>query len=1308
MPIHISFDGNNSPELPILVLATKNGTKLGVLNSISNVVLTEKLSDASELSFTLHKELDGVMCHLWDDVTDFKLIWCKEWNKWFSIEVKTTEANEVVKDITAYSLGEYELSQILLFNTEINTEEDIKRDDYTSPTVLYDSEHNENSLLHRILSKAPHYRVSHVDETISRLQRSFSFNNKSIKDAFDEVAEEIGCLFVYDVTTNADSTVDRAVTVYDLEQTCLSCGYRGEFTGTCPKCGSGNIHQGYGTDTTVFISTDNLSQEVSYTTDAGSVKNCFHLTAGDELMTATVRACNPAGGNYIWYIPDEVRNDMSESLKSALALYDEKSEQYTKTKQYSLNNSVVTAYNNLVNKYSSVNTNLSVIQNPVIGYSSLIQLYYNVIDFGRFLQTTLMPQVVMEEKTAESQAALLTTSSLSPVAVSTLSDSTSQATAESAIKTIVRAIIDTSRFSFSIDTTTWSNPYWTGSITVTSRTEDEQGQYDSATSNQLTLTFTDDYATYLRQLIEKKMRAANTDDVSVSGLLSGTIESLTQAVVDYSYDYLSNLASCCQDVLNVIIDSGSTSQSSNLEEDIYTPYYNKLLVIQNEMDERAGEIEIICGSESRVKGLQQEIEEIRSYVQAELDLQSFLGDTLWLELCSYRREEEYANSNYISDGLTNAELIANALEYLEKAHKEIYKSALLQHSISSTLSNLLAIDEFKPLLSFFEVGNWIRARVDDIIYRLRLISYEIDFSNFSEIQVAFSDATRVIDGTSDVASVLNNASTMTTSFSYVKKQAGSGADSKSILDNWVANGLSTTQAKIVDSADDQNIVWDNHGMLFRRYNPITDSYEPQQLKIINSTMAITDDGWHSTKTAIGRFFYQDPASSPTQYVEAYGVNAETVVGKMILGQSLGIYNSTGSLKFDRNGLEVTNSQNKIVFNPGGTNLLKISKGTSDIFYLDSDGVLHIAGTGAGFTVSNSSSSLALSGDSFSWTSTNSSLTAAGVLTATGADIAGKITSKSGEIGGWNITDSAIYRGNSTFQNANSMYFGSSGLSIKDKFSVTSAGVLSATGATISGSITATSLTLSNGLTVGTVGTNNTYVTISSSGALVANKATISGTITAGSNSMIGPWKITDTKIYYEGTPGDYTVMMQVPTSNTTYVFAAGGTNNNSYADCPFRVDKTGHVYATLIDTDTFTAGGNISGWTTTTGYYSQATMIVTRGNVSIGGTLTINGSLSINSKTIDGKKLVIEKISENNFEIDGSNGAAFMQTYNTAYRNPIGIAGFQISNVTNGSGSSKVFVSTLRVSEGEVRLFLRSIDGTTRKVKLDVYVMFWE
>ena len=73
---------------------------------------------------------DNKTTNLWDKVVNFKLVYCKEWDMWFEIKVELDEKLDTVKTVFCTQLGQAELSQIKLYGVEINTEDDIARDDY--------------------------------------------------------------------------------------------------------------------------------------------------------------------------------------------------------------------------------------------------------------------------------------------------------------------------------------------------------------------------------------------------------------------------------------------------------------------------------------------------------------------------------------------------------------------------------------------------------------------------------------------------------------------------------------------------------------------------------------------------------------------------------------------------------------------------------------------------------------------------------------------------------------------------------------------------------------------------------------------------------------------------------------------------------------------------------------------------------------------------------------------------------------------------------------------------------------------------
>lgn len=1001
MAINIKFDLAGNPEPPTILLSNRNGNILGQLDvDVESIDMSDKFNDASEFSFTLYKYVDDKLTNLWDKVVDFKLVYCKEWDEWFEIKVELDESTETIKTVFCIQLEKAELSQLNLYNIEINTEDDIKRDDYKI-CILYDEDDKDASILNRLLKdKAPHYSIAYVDSTIAKIQRSFSFDGTSIDDAFQEIAEEIGCVFIYHSYLDEDRILRRTISVYDLQQTCNDCGHRGEFTDKCPKCNSVNITNGYGEDTLIFVTSDELASDgIEMTTDNDAVKNCFKLETGDDLMTATVRNCNPNGTDYIWYFSDSMKEDMSDELVKRLESYNKLYKDYYDKHEFELDENLVNQYNTLVEKYKDFyNTkstclncdnkavfegncpqcgssnilsgkNLQSIPTTIKGYSSLMNAYYNTIDLALYLKSALMPSIEMSETSAKEQASLLTTSSLSPVAVNNDNiESVSLATANSAVLSISKIIVkstykvEVKNSSYDKDTHTWI-----GNFIVTNYSDEN----DTSESQTIGVVVNNDTETFIKQKIDKALNKEDTDDYSISGLFEKDYDDFCAELKKYALNPLKSFYDACDACLNILIDqgAGNKNEKPDLYEGLYEPYYKKSCAITDEIKIREDEIAIIEGVWDKtnednpaliVGGLQTNIEKCQVEIKNTLDFKKYLGEKLWLEFCAYRREDIYSNDNYISDGLSNADLFKRALEFFEVAENEIYKSAELQHSISTALNNLLAIPKFKPLVKYFKVGNWIRVQVDDRIFKLRLLEYDIDYGNFDNISVEFSDVTKIKNGITDVQSTLKQASSMATSYSSIKRQAKQGEKSNTVLNNWVENGLNATNTKIV-SADDQNQSWGKNGMLFRQYDPITDTYGNEQLKIINSTIAVTDDNWNTTKTAIGKFYYID--SSTGEQKMAYGINGETIVGKFILGENLSMQNESGGMKFDGNGLSITSGvgddvgtmtfnenglvvnhgKNTVTISPKTEEVMNITNGEEKVFEIDEDGELSING-----------------------------------------------------------------------------------------------------------------------------------------------------------------------------------------------------------------------------------------------------------------------------------------------------------------------------------------------------------------------------
>ena len=994
MAIKIKFDAAYNPEPPTVILAKRSGYKLGILNAKS-IEVRDVMNDASEISFTVHKNIDGKVCHLWNEIKDFRLVFCPEWNMWFEITVELNETNDSVKTVTGTQLGVAELSQTMLYNIQINTETDIARDDYDAdtPTLLYREDNPSASLLHRITEKAPHYSIRHIDDSLKNLTRilELEFDGTSIYDAFQEIAEQIGCIFVLHSDSDIDGNILREYSVYDLESNCmnLDCKHRGEFSDVCPECGGTDINEGYGKDTTIFVTSDELADEIQLSSDTDEVKNCFKLEAGDDLMTATIRNCNPNGTDYIWHISDSVKEDMSQELVDAIEKYDELYNDRRKN-YVVLNEEDVSAYNDIVKKYQEYESDLELItsdgQTELKGYSSLMNAYYNTVDLGLFLTSSLMPDAELADTDAQQEATALK-NELTEVAVSNINVA-SISTINSAILSMAKVIVD-ARYDVdiyvdenndttpSLDKISDTEKKWVGKLIITHSSYDDEDLSEMteedkkiyiAVTDEIAVSVNGNYETFIKQKIDKKLNDDDVEDLSISGLFEKEIV-VTESIVDgkttriFSGEFCDEIKKYCLNRLTSFLDAcaacieileGSDGESW-ADEDAYdefsSEYYDKQDAIIEEIAIRDKEFEII-------ESTQNVMERTRDLIHNELNFENYItnyndnGESLWVEFCSFRREDKYSNEHYVSDGYSNEQLFKRALEFIQEATDNIYKSAELQHEISTTLLNLLVIEKFKPLVNSFEVGNWLRVLIDGKVFKLRLIEYTINYDDLNNISVNFSDVVENLSTEKKIRDVLAQASSMATSYSYIQKQVNKTSETlDNTINNWFETGLDTTNIKIVGGSDNQTQVWDENGMLFREYNSLTGEYEPTQLKIINSTIALTDDDWDTVKMAIGNMYYTDPITG--ELVQSYGINAETIVGKLFVGENLILSNDSGTLTFDDNGLIVrglaqnNDTPNRVVVSPNQASSLSVQtqKGDtwSNVLSIDEDGNLVVVG-----------------------------------------------------------------------------------------------------------------------------------------------------------------------------------------------------------------------------------------------------------------------------------------------------------------------------------------------------------------------------
>ena len=845
-----------------LVLSTRGYQHLGQLTGVKNVHYAASENAPNELSFTVTKhELNTA---IWEQLEDFKLVWVKETNEYFQIAVSTTDSLEISKAITGTPIPEAELSQILL-TAEINTEADIQRGDY-EVTTFYNESNPSASLLHRVLSRAPGYTIAYVDNSLKQKQRMFSITNSTIYDfLMGECATEFHCLFKFD-------SADRSISAYDLDT--------------------------YGPDTTIYVDKNNLTDSINLSVNTDSVKNCFKLVAGDEVMTAAVRMLNPAGSDYLYHIPEYMRKDMPNELIDKLEEYE------------------------------------GLCEDNLQECETLTSTIYKLYDEIAYLTSGMMPTSESGKITAESEAGKLTVEHLSPLALSEIIPSTSIDTVHTALLNLARLYVHTGYVKLEIDTETeefkpeidldskiitnqreekevvkdadgFHSFTWTGRFKITNYSNKEEVAY----SQHLTITVNDNVHTRITQEVLKQ--ATQDDETgSVSNILSvPNIDEFKESLKEYSFNRLVSFSDAIKMTLETLESMGHAEPEADLYQTLYVPYQDRRkamgIVCTNcgrfiedcydripacpdcdSTNLTYGELVI---RHTQIQEQQAKLDEQlkrRQEIQEKLDLETLLGEYYPL-FCSYRREDVYENSNYFSDGLSNEEIVARAKIFIEVATRELLKSAEQQVSITATLYNLLLIPEFSPLLystdaegtktCLFDVGSLLRIGIDGVPYKLRLQHYSIDFDNEATLNVEFSNAVTGHQATKDMKAILDSAKSMATSYGYVAKQVDKGIAAGEQIQDWMQNGLNSAHVMIKNN-DKEEVIYTKHGILCRSYDEISGTYGKEQMKLTHNCMVYTDDNWQSVKMALGKhtYYYYDEKEHKPVPATGYGLSADFV------------------------------------------------------------------------------------------------------------------------------------------------------------------------------------------------------------------------------------------------------------------------------------------------------------------------------------------------------------------------------------------------------------------------------------------------
>lgn len=470
------------------------------------------------------------------------------------------------------------------------------------------------------------------------------------------------------------------------------------------------------------------------------------------------------------------------------------------------------------------------------------------------------------------------------------------------------------------------------------------------------------------------------------------------------------------------------------------------------------------------------------------------------ELSAYINPVEYSD-DYISqtDDMKYAEIYQQSNKLFDRAKRELEKLSTQSYTFSVDNNSFLFNKKFERFSRQLMPGAIVYLETsDDHMEQVHLTNFSIDYDDCS-VSFTFGNKYDENDIKSLFDDVFGSVKTSAAAVKYLKNIVN---DQRTELDkqkDWIDNALTLTKNHFLAS-NNQSVIIDDSGYWGRRQSTDADGnlifdtkgspiYDNEQLRIVNNTLAITEDNWQSIATAIGKIYlYHDDITGEDVY--KYGVAGKLILGDMFIGKTLSLLGSpradgTYAITLNENGLTIIND---------GTSAgitIKDANGNKQ-FYADSEGNLCVSasitansgtiggwkiGTGriynyneeTGYTFSLWNPGTA--GGTIISCDKNGSIpffvNRDGYLYASNANITGKISTTSGSIGGWDIGNGYL---RSTYQLNGTKYVGmglnnvtyaffvgaSNPIGSDGVFRVGHDGSLYAENATIKGNITATS------------------------------------------------------------------------------------------------------------------------------------------------------------------------------------------------------------------------------------------------------------
>lgn len=343
--------------------------------------------------------------------------------------------------------------------------------------------------------------------------------------------------------------------------------------------------------------------------------------------------------------------------------------------------------------------------------------------------------------------------------------------------------------------------------------------------------------------------------------------------------------SLVNDYNKAIVENGGTAIT--IREEIDATISEITNLIDECESQKENKLSNLAAENIEIDKTKNEIDEIRQ----ELSIAERLTEDEYAELCYYIFEGSYTDEYVtVTDIMTYSEKFEQMKVLYDRAKERLSRVSRPTQEFNIDVENFVFVKEFAKWSEQLETGCLINVELDtNDVALLFLSTITINYDD-KTLNMTFGNRFNKFDPKSLFDNMLGDISKSANTLNYIKEilypiKAGEFNAMKEALQT----SRNLTMNNVI-SSDNEEVIIDGSGYTGRKKINDLGEYDPRQVKLTGRNLVFTNNAWESCEVAIGEIQLGNGQST-------YGINAKTIIGDVIVGNGLRIFDNEGTEMF---------------------------------------------------------------------------------------------------------------------------------------------------------------------------------------------------------------------------------------------------------------------------------------------------------------------------------------------------------------------------------------------------------------------------